>query len=855
MPMKAVRLRTERMTNPIAIDVAAPLFTWICEGGKFQSAYEISVCENGTEIWNSGKVSSGDMFANYGGKARSRMNASWKVRLWDENDSEGEWSEEATFELGFLEKECWSAKWINPEPETDPAKRYPASYLRKSFNVGKIGKARLYITCHGLYHAFINGKKVGDQELTPGHDSYKMRLQYQTYDVADLLKEGENEITVVLGDGWYRGCKGIDGSRNTYGETLALLCQLEIDENAVLVSDESWQASQNGMVRENDMQLRETQDARMENITDWHGVIIENHGYENLVCPNTVPVRRQESFVGKIITTPNGETVVDFGQNMAGHIELEITAEEGQSVLVALGETLDKDGNFTNANFQPEGGRNKEGGIAQEMMFICKKGKNVFRPYFTYSGFQYAKVETDATLEDAVFTSHAVYSDMERVGFFSCSNEDVNKLVENTLWSQRSNFCDVPTDCPTRERAGYTGDAQIFMHTGLFLCDCYPLLRKWLKNCALEQRDDGCIHCISPINKEGGGPGDMFDGSCGWGDGGVIIPYEMYKTYNDIRILEETYPMMLRWIDYLMNRAKKNHPKRLFRRNPYRRYTIDMGFDWGEWLEPDVDNVKRLTQGLMNGRPEVCTAFLCYSSRLVSEVAKALGKDDDAKKYADISEKARKGFWYSSTKKGIINSDRQCEYVRPIAFKLLDEKETEQAAASLNELVKAKDYHLNTGFLSTAHLNKALSDMGYVETAYRLLLQDTCPSWLYAIKMGANTIWETWDAKKTDGTVGKASLNHYSYGSVVGWLFDSVCGIKLDRTELEIKPCPNRLLEHAEASWLSPIGKIESSWRYEGDEIIFDFTIPANTTAKLTLPNGETCELEPGKHRRRIAAV
>lgn len=850
--MIAVRLRTERMENPMAIDVVAPLFTWICEGGKYQSAYEISVCSDGIEVWNSGKVHTRDMLAHFGGKAVSRMSASWRVRLWDENDEVGDWSEEARFELGFLTGNCWCAKWINPELETDPEKRYPASYLRKVFTVSEYKKARLYITCHGLYIAYINGHKVGDQELTPGTDSYAKRLQYQTYDVGKLLCEGENEITVVLGDGWYRGCKGIDGSRNTYGETLALLCQLELDGKVAVVSDESWQASQSGMVRENDMQLRETQDARMEKISDWHEVKLEQHSYDVLVCPNTVPIREQESFVGQLIKTPNGETVVDFGQNMAGHIELELTAKDGDSILIALGEALDENGNFTIQNFQPEPmERNREGGIFQEMLFICKEGKNHFKACFTYSGFQYAKVVTDAALDDAVFKAHALYSDMERVGFFTCSNSDVNKLVKNTLWSQRSNFCDVPTDCPTRERGGYTGDAQIFTHTGLFLCDCYPLLRKWLKNCVLEQKDDGCINCISPVNKAGEGKADMFNGSCGWGDSGVMIPYEMFKTYNDTAILDECYNMMTRWIAYLLKRAKKNHPKRIFKRNPYRKYTIDTGFDWGEWLEPDVDNVKRLASGILNGRPEVCTAFLSNSSRLLGEAAAALGKDEDAEKYTDISKKSRLGFWYSATNKGVIKSDRQCDYVRPIAFGLLSDEEAASAAASLNELVKEKDYHLNTGFLSTPYLCRVLSDAGYVDTAYRLLLQDSSPSWLYAVKMGANTIWENWEGRSPDGKV-KDSLNHYSFGSVVGWLFDSVCGIRLDRTELEIKPCPNPLLGHAEASWLSPVGMIKSAWRYDGDELVFDFLVPTNINARLVLPNGEESILEPGHHSRRI---
>ncbi|MBQ8953843.1 MAG: family 78 glycoside hydrolase catalytic domain, partial [Clostridia bacterium] len=382
--------------------------------------------------------------------------------------------------------ETWQAKWIDPELPHDPETKQPASYLRRRFAVEGTENACLYITCHGLYAAYINGRRAGDFVLAPGVGDYRQRLTVQRYDVSGLLRQGENEITVVLGDGWYRGGVGIDGLRNYYGSDLALLCQLEIGGRPVLCSDESWEAAQEGPIRENDLEIGEIYDARMEKITGWHGVTARDFGFGNLAATESVPVREQERFSGKLITTPNGETVIDFGQNLAGYTELRVHAKAGQKIILWHGETLDENGNFTQSNFEP-GERNKNGGIPQKIEYVCKDGLNEYRPSFALFGFRYAKVETDCDLTDASFTAVAVYSDMPQTGFFECGSADVNQLFQNSLWSMRSNFCDIPTDCPTRERAGWTGDAGAFAPTAVYLADCYPVLRKWLGECRLAQ--------------------------------------------------------------------------------------------------------------------------------------------------------------------------------------------------------------------------------------------------------------------------------------------------------------------------------------------------------------------------------
>ena len=740
----------------------------------------------------------------------------------------------------------WQAKWINPELQHEAEARQPASVLRRSFTVESTENAVLYITCHGLYEATLNGQRVGDFVLAPGTGDYTKRLTVQCYDVSGLLCLGENELVVTLGDGWYRGSVGIDGLRNYYGADLALLCQLEIDGKAVLCSDERWEASQQGPTRENDLQQGETYDARMEEIRDWHGVTLRDFGYANLAPTKSVPILEQERFPGKLIRTPNGETVIDFGQNLAGYTELRVNAKAGQSITLWHGETLDENGNFTQKNFDP-GDRNKNGGIPQKITYICKEGLNVWKPRFAIFGFRYARVETEIDLTDAAFTAIAVYSEMPQTGFFECGNADVNRLFLNSLWSMRSNFCDIPTDCPTRERAGWTGDAGAFAPTAVYLADCYPVLRKWLGECRLAQGEDGLVQNIAPVNNKGGMISNMLQGSAGWGDACVLVPWALYEAYGDKTILEENYDMMARWLSFCEKRAQKTRPHNLL--NPYKKYLVDEGFHFGEWCQPDVDNTDAMKKTMMFGAPEVATAYYYHSASLMARIAGILDKPEDAKKYAEIAENAKKAYRHTCTKNGKIVSERQCEYVRPLAFGLLEWDEIKQAADELTALVEKNGFHLNTGFLSTPDLCRVLADNGHEDTAYKLLLQDSCPGWLYAVKKGATTIWETWDGVRPDGTV-HDSLNHYSYGAISGWLFSGVCGIRLSEGKLALCPRPDPSLGWAKAEWRSPVGAIRSSWRYEDSKLILDFKVPV--PANIELPNGEKREVKEGEYHDEI---
>ncbi len=486
------------------------------------------------------------------------------------------------------------------------------------------------------------------------------------------------------------------------------------------------------------------------------------------------------------------------------------------------GETLDENGNFTTENFQDRK-RHKEGGIRQQVVYICKEGVNHYKSRFTIWGFRYAKVETDVDLTDAAFTSIAVYSQMEQLGRFECSNKAVNKLVENSIWSQKSNFCDVPTDCPTRERAAWTGDMGVFARTAICLEDCYPVIRKWLGECRLNQYEDGKVANIAPRNNNPSFFTRMLAGSVGWGDACIIVPYVLYQRYGDSRILEDNYDMMCSWFAYLEGRAGEKG-------------FIDSGVDYGEWCEPDVESTSVM------GKPQgkVATAYFAKSAWMLAQIAEILGKEADGARYREVSEKAKGAFRHLAMQNGRIHSDRQAEYVRAISFDLLDQEEKRQAAADLNELVVKGGYHLNTGFLSTPSLCAVLAENGYVETAYRLLLQDTMPSWLYAVKKGATTIWETWD--------GRASLNHYSYGAVCGWLFSGVCGIRLEQGHITVQPMPHKSLQYAKASYLSPLGEIVSGWQYEGEKLTYEIEIPANAEADIILPDGRQEHLAAGRY-------
>lgn len=843
--MKAINLKTVHLNHPMGIDIQKPLLTWTCEGGVKQTAYQIRAVANGREIWNSGRVESNAMQAVYDGPAASRMRITWTIRLWDETGSEGEESA-AWFEYALLHKSDYKAKWINPEiDKIDSKQRQPVSVLKREFVLDSTKNARIYATAHGIYVLWINGRRVTENVLTPGTSEYWFRQPVQTFDVSDYLTVGKNEIRVTLGDGWWRGCNGNTGTVNVFGTDIALLLQLEVNGKTELISDELWQASQSGAVRFNDLQLGERVDARMDP-KDWHDVKVENFGYDNLICANTVPLKEKESFSAKLVRTPSGKTVLDFGQNMAGWVSFKVNAKAGQTIKMTHGEYIGEDGEFSDQNLQTVG---RPGGeLHQVVEYICKDGLNEYTPTLCIFGFQVVLVETDIDIDGSEFTAHAVYSDAQQTADFSCDHELVNQLFRNAVWSQKSNFVDIPTDCPTRERSGWAGDAGLFCHIGIRLMDVYPVYNRWLGEMRVDQYPDGRVAGYAPRRSTKRSFFDkLYDSSCAWGDACVIVPYNMYKLYGDKAILEENYEFGKRWLGFCEKLAQKSRLRNIFKHKEHRKYIVDRGIHWGEWLEAAVPIEKAVPDAWLNGVPDIATAYFAQSCRMFSEIATVLGKDKDAKYYADLYIHVRDAYRWLEVRDGHIGGIRQCRFVRPLQMGLLDAEDAERAAADLNDLVIQNGYHLNTGFLTTAHLCSVLADNGYVETAYKLLLQEGTPGWLYQVKQGATTIWESWEGNT--GTEGVASLNHYSKGAVVSWLIEGICGIRVCGGKITIRPQPHSLMQHAQASFDSPCGRIESAWKFVEGKVEYTVTIPANTEAIFIAPSGEQRELHVGENQ------
>ncbi|MDR2178651.1 MAG: glycoside hydrolase family 78 protein [Treponema sp.] len=840
---QAKSLKVNHLLNPLGISPGKAAFSWLPDGGIRQTAFHLVIQDHhGQTVTDTGKITSGETVYEAPHEFASRTRFIWSLTLWDENDEKGE-PVQAWFETGIACNE-WQAQWIDPETnrpqkgaENRADTRVRASYLRRVFHTEETERARLYITAHGIYNVYINGVHVDGWLFAPGPAQYDKRLAVQTYDAGALLKKNENTIDVVIGDGWYRGSTGNSRDINTFGDDIALLCQLEIDGKPVLVSDEHWKASQNGPLGLNDMFLGEEYDAQR-TIDDWHGVAIADFGFDNLTGSDCMPIAPHERFPAVLIVTPRGEQVLDFGQNFSGYVELRLHAKAGQKLVMTYGETLDREGNFIT-----EGAKNppRKPVEYQKVEYICKDGLNEYHVTTCYFGFRYVKVETGIAIDGTEFTGVAVYTEMEQTGFFECGVPGVNQLFHNTLWSMKSNFTGVPTDCPTREKSGFTGDAQIFVHTAMYLMDCYPVLRQWLLDLSATQSDNGGLRQVAPDKR----PPGYFENSSGWCDAIEIVPYRLMRRYNSLEPVRENYEAMRKWILFCLERGKETRPENDFIPGELKPYFVDHGFHWGEWLEPGRDTMEHMKNVFAHGEPEAATAYLAYGCVLLSSMAKQLGRHDDAAFFAEKAALAKQAYRYVFVKDGIIDSARQCRYVRPIALGLLSADEQQCAADTLAKNIAANGNKLNTGFLSTPELCRALTDNGHAQTAYDLLLQKECPGWLYPCVKGATTIWERWDGINEEGEV-KDSFNHYAYGAVVGWLFDRVCGINVEDGHIRIQPYPNPALGYAGARYLSPLGEIRSGWKYSDGCITYTITIPCNQSAEIILPGGCRHNAGPG---------
>ena len=839
--MKAIDLRTEYLVNPIGIDTQCPCLMWNCDGGVTQTAYRIVAKSGEKTVWDSGKVNSSSMRAEYPHKLKSRERVGWSVTLWDENDKEGEPSETAFFETGLLSASDFTAKWISGNYHVNKKDRYPVDCFKKQFNAQNVAKARLYITACGLYEAIINGRRVGNFVLAPGHTDYTKRIQLQTYDVTDLLSDGGNEIAVELADGWYRGSCGAWGLKNQYGTQTKLYAQLEITDKSgnrsIIGTDKTWKWSDDGKICFADNKDGEIVEGWR--VPSYNGFAKETKCDVMPASSNNVPVTEHEKFfVKQVITTPGGKKVLDFGQNIAGYISFKLNAKKGQKIKLRFGEMFDKNGEFTQKNIQCANKKRTKVTPLQQIEYDCKDGLNEYKTKFAIFGFQYALIETDVEWKAEDFTAIAVYSDMEGTIAFDSSNELLNKLVEATRWSAKNNHADVPTDCPTRERHGWTGDAQIFCDTAAYLFNYAPFARKYVADMIDGQRKNGKFRQITP---KGGVDFymDFMDGSAGWSDAGVLIPYRIYKRYGDKKILESSYAAMKKYADFKIGTLGKRYPTAIKTEidRKYKKYISNYGQSYGEWAEPTEVHITGF-KDFACPHPEETTAYIVYMLRTMAEIAGVLGKTDDKKRFSEYAEKAKIGYGKLIDRpKFSLDTDRQAKLVRPLYMDLLNKEQAKFAEKRLIEALDNYGWRLGTGFLSTPFILYVLEKID-VEYAYKLLENEQMPGWLFMPKMNANTIWESWEGTQAQG--GIASLDHYSKGAVLEWVFSEMCGVKVSgENEFTIAPKAGGKFTFVKCEYQSVYGKVKSGWKRENGKTVYTVTIPSNTTAKIVLPDGE----------------
>lgn len=832
--MKIYDLKTEYQVNPIGMDSLEPRFSWKIsskEQGVMQKAYHIIVSDENGEVWNSGTIEKNNslLIPYEGSTLKPQTLYQVSVKVYDNKGNES--IAKGSFETGILHGTNFLANWITHELAPEDTS---CAIFTKSFQVDKkVKRVRVYATALGIYEIKINGKKVGDTYLAPGWTNYKKRIQFQTYEADDYIKD-KNKIEITVANGWYKGFLSFTCTPNQYGDRTAALAEIHITyedgSSEIIQTNHTWEVY-TGPIKSAELYMGETYDSTSEYVLHGNAVAIEKE--ENyfdkarLVSQECEPVRIMKKLSAKeYMETPKKEKVINFGQNIAGFVEFKVKGEKGQKIKIRHAETLDKDGNFYTETLRA---------AISEDIFICDGTQQTFIPHFTFHGFQYICVEGLDEIKIEDFTACAIHTDMADTGSFSCSNAMVNQLQSNIYWGQSDNFVDIPTDCPQRdERLGWTGDAQVFAGTASYLRDTARFFTKWLHDLASEQAEDGGVPHVVP---------DVVGSysSSAWSDAATIIPWVIYETYGDIRILKEQYESMKGWVEYITNHAESNG-------------LWMSGYQYGDWLALDKEEFIDRTGA--TDRYLIANAYYLYSMDIVKKSALILEKSEDVKQYSDLYDKVLSAFrkeYFTST--GRMVGETQTALTLALHFNLAEEKDIERIAKMLESNIGAHKNHLSTGFVGTPYICHALSNHNMHELAGTLFLKEDFPSWLYAVKKGATTIWERWNSILPNGDFDKSgmnSLNHYAYGSIGEWMYKKLAGInalEAGYKKFYIKPMFIKGITFVSASFESVYGTIKSEWECKDKIIKVKVEIPANTTAILYLPEKEEAmELGSGSY-------
>ncbi|GAB5562321.1 MAG: alpha-L-rhamnosidase [Synoicihabitans sp.] len=833
--LNVTHLRCEDTDMPQLVDTSRPRFSWRLDSdrrGVTQSAYQIRVQSlnalgeaSGSSITTGWVKSDQSQWVSINELVCSpQTRYQWQVRVRDDREEVSEWSDVANFETALLDTP-WKASWISDGRPVAKETAPPARYLRKDFSLSTAPvRARLYLSSFGMAEPWLNGARVTPDYFLPGWPDYRKRNLYVSYDVTDQLTSGDNTIGIALGDGWYSGTLFLE---HQYDEIAKVSAWIEIThangETQLIATDDSWRWSE-GPIRAQGVYFGETYDAREElegwatpaaAANDWQPVVTLPRVEIPLHARHSPPVRRIEELHPQSATEIRpGVFIYDLGQNMVGWVRLKLNATPGQEVKLRFAEMLEADGEMHTANLR------KAEATAR---YITKGGgKETWEPTFTFFGFRYVELTGVTKPREDAISGVVVHSDLERIGHFESSDPLLNKLYANTLWGQKGNFLELPTDCPQRdERLGWTGDAQVFAHTAHYNLRSGAFYRQWMAAVrdSFEPGPKGGFGSVAPHI-------GFQRGAAGWSDAGAIVPWVNWLHTADRRLLEESFSSVQDWIALQEESAPDGI--RISREG------------WGDWLAPGYEPKKAPTPYVL-----IATAYFAHSTQLAIQMADILEKPAIAARYRTLHAKIKAAFNREFiTPDGRITSDEQTAYLLALTFDLVEEDLRAKMGKHLQRAVAEKDNHLATGFIGTPLLVPTLHDIGRTDLAYTVLQKETYPGWLYSVKNGATTIWERWDSWTPEigfNPGGMNSFNHYAYGSVVGWFYDTIAGIKpREQTpgwkEFILAPHPGGNLTHAAASLESPFGLIASQWQLDDRRFEWAVTVPPNTTAHVSLP-------------------